>query len=869
MNNNPSLDYIKNRLSLRKPQSDSLDILDSIIDNILSDIDMKDKIKYIKNKYSWFKDFDREFPSLCFALATGVGKTRLMGAFIAYLYITKNIKNFMIIAPNITIYNKLKKDFSDDTLDNEKYVFKGLKEFVQNKPKIITGENYKEFGKSELFESDITINIFNIDKINKDEQSIKSLSEYIGQSYYDYLCEIEDLVILMDESHHYRANRGMLVINELKPILGLELTATPQIERGNKTVKFNNIIYDYPLRNALLDGYVKDPFVATKKDFNPSNFSEEELDKIKILDGIRLHQNTKIKLEEYSKEHNVKLVKPFAMIICKNIEHGQQVLDYITSNDFCDGYYNKDRVLFVNSTQGKTEKDENVEKLLLLEHELNKIEIVVHVNMLKEGWDVTNLYTIIPLRRSASQTLTEQTIGRGLRLPYGQRVGNDFVDGLTIVSHDKYQEIIDEAHKDNSIFKATNIKYVEDMDLETKEIVTTRSLEDLKYDELINNESNQMKKVELTFEKEINKVISENRDISKESFSTGNVKQKIMENVIIQTGFEIDSNELEQAYSNVMNNIDDLVKTFRNNVINIPYISITKNVVNKQEYINFDYDYSNIINFRPLSESMIIQHLDDGEKFEIKFNNEQSIFSNPKELLIEKIMMSPSIDYEKCCDIINSKVDEYLKLLSEKYSVDEMINILFNYSKYIVKDFINQINKNMQTSNNILEQPIIKEHDGIKPLNFTKYTKDDIIDFNENIEKSLVPKKVFTGFKKSYHNIYKFDSSTEKDFTIILENSEKVLKWIRPAHDQFNLYWSNNNKYEPDFIVETENVIYMIEIKASNQVNNEEVVAKKNVAEKYCSILNEYAKEHDIKNWQYLIISDDDVKTNYSFDRYM
>lgn len=870
MNNNPSLNYIKNRLSLRKPQSNSLDVLDSIIDNILSDISIKDKIKYIKDKYEWFTDFDRDFPSLCFALATGVGKTRLMGAFIAYLYITKNIKNFMIIAPNITIYNKLKKDFSDDTLDNEKYVFKGLKEFVQNKPKIITGENYKEFGKSELFESDITINIFNIDKINKDEQSIKSLSEYIGQSYYDYLCEIEDLVILMDESHHYRADRGMSVINELQPILGLELTATPQIERGNRTVKFNNIIYDYPLRNALLDGYVKDPFVATKKDFNPSNFSEEELDKIKILDGIKLHQNTKIKLEEYSKEHNVKLVKPFAMIICKNIEHGQQVLDYITSKNFFDGYYNKDRVLFVNSTQGKTEKDENVEKLLLLEHELNKIEIVVHVNMLKEGWDVTNLYTIIPLRRSASQTLTEQTIGRGLRLPYGKRVGNDFVDGLTIVSHDKYQEIIDEAHKDNSIFKVTNVKYVEEMDLEAKEIVTTRSLEDVKYDALISSESNKMKKVELTVEKEVNKVISENRNISKENFSADNVKHKIMENVLTQTSFEIGSGELEQAYNNVVNNIEDLIKTFRKNIINIPYISLTKNVVNKQEYINFDYDYSNIINFKPLSESIIIQHLDDGDKFEIKFDNTQSIFSSPKELLIERILMSPSIDYDKCCDIINSKVDDYLKLLSEKYNIDEIINILFNYSRYIVKDFTNQINKNMHTSTNVLEQPIIKEFDVIKPLNFTKYTKDDIIDINETVEKSLVPKKVFTGFKKAYHNIYKFDSSTEKDFTIILENSEIVCKWLRPAHDQFNLYWSNNDRYEPDFIVETKNMIYMVEIKASNQVSNEEVLMKKDSAEKYCNIVNEYAETHDnIKNWKYLLISDEDVKTNYSFDRYM
>ncbi len=64
---------------------------------------------------------------------------------------------------------------------------------------------------------------------------IKRLSEYIGESYFDYLAGLDDLVLLMDESHRYRAAAGMQAINELKPVLGLELTATPQIERGSRT----------------------------------------------------------------------------------------------------------------------------------------------------------------------------------------------------------------------------------------------------------------------------------------------------------------------------------------------------------------------------------------------------------------------------------------------------------------------------------------------------------------------------------------------------------------------------------------------------------------------------------------------------------
>ncbi len=70
--------------------------------------------------------------------------------------------------------------------------------------------------------------------------------------------------------------------------------------------------------------------------------------------------------------------------------------------------------------------------------------------MLKEGWDVTNLYTIVPLRAANARTLVEQSIGRGLRLPYGERTGITAVDRLNIVAHDRFQEIVDDANRADS-----------------------------------------------------------------------------------------------------------------------------------------------------------------------------------------------------------------------------------------------------------------------------------------------------------------------------------------------------------------------------------------------------------------------------------
>ena len=133
---------IANRLSLRAPQRESLEILDQVCELIplAKGTDTAEALKSIQVLAPSVKDFEREFVSLCFALATGVGKTRLMGAFIAYLNQAWGIRHFFVLAPNLTIYNKLRDDFTAGT---PKYVFQGLSDFALHPPEIITGDNYE------------------------------------------------------------------------------------------------------------------------------------------------------------------------------------------------------------------------------------------------------------------------------------------------------------------------------------------------------------------------------------------------------------------------------------------------------------------------------------------------------------------------------------------------------------------------------------------------------------------------------------------------------------------------------------------------------------------------------------------------------
>ena len=234
------LNAIKGRLSLRAPQAESLErlahALDVAPDMRAHERDLEAILNTLKAEFPTLEDFEREFPSLCYALATGVGKTRLIGAFISYLHLAYGFKHFFVLAPNLTIYEKLIADFTPNT---PKYVFKGIAGFAAYPPEIITGDNYEQRAGSLSLLSPVTINIFNISKINAEVRGgksprIKRLSEYLGDSYFNYLAELPDLVLLMDESHRYRASAGIRSGADGYALCGEQPWASALQERGGR-----------------------------------------------------------------------------------------------------------------------------------------------------------------------------------------------------------------------------------------------------------------------------------------------------------------------------------------------------------------------------------------------------------------------------------------------------------------------------------------------------------------------------------------------------------------------------------------------------------------------------------------------------------
>lgn len=894
---NSTVNYIRQRLSLRKPLADALELTSRITDELslqkpptdpekLKDF-IKEELIKVKRIIPILKSFDREFPSFTFSIATGIGKTRLMGAIIAYLYLKKGIKHFFILAPNLTLYEKLVRDFGDTSYS--KYVFKGISEFVTNPPKIVTGENYNERSGS-LF-SDVEINIFNISKFNTDNKTtrkggekiaprMRRLSEYLGQSYFDYLASLPDLVILMDEAHRYYADASKKAINELRPVIGFEMTATPIDDRGNT---FKNIVFEYNLAQALDDGkYVKKPAIAKARNFNKDNYTPEEIEIVKLEDGITVHEKTKLAIELYARQNNLTVVKPFILVSCEGIEHAKKVEELLQSDRIYHGAY-KGKVLRIDSA---SKKDEDIERqFVALESPDNEIEIVVHVNMLKEGWDVNNLYTIIPLRASKAPVLIEQTIGRGLRLPYGgQRTSNHDVDTLTVIAHDNFQKVIEAASDKNSVLhRASFIELDEQDELDRGgKVITTPTSTEQRVIQRIEEVKGQLTEQEKQHTTKATKAVEDAiATVASEGLATyGNLQSEEVVEIVRQKAEQqiressknslFGEEEAEEQIAQIKEVIKVVIEDYKKNVIEIPRLIVEQQPATAI-FKDFELDTTKGYELAELGREIIRTNLHDPSETEIIAGKSGSSKRPAAEQLLMTLVDYDEIDYDEISDLLYKLIGQAILALKTQNKIenDDTLN-----------ERIHPFRRNI--AENIYKQ--MKEHYSVIPgefkinkiLPFQKILDQSLIENNRGLRefrlpapvpKSMVSKYVYVGFKKSYYTKYKFDSSTELDFAFILENSNEVLKWLRPVPNQFNIYWNNGAKrYEPDFIVETADAIYMCETKAEYQMNNADVLAKAESAKEFCRRASEFTLANGGKPWRYVIIPHTLVDRAYSFN---
>ncbi len=909
---------IRQALSLRKPQADSLEILAKVSSSVLADSigeqkrggalgartlpDLAAQLEAVRKICPSVKSFDRDFCSLCFALATGVGKTRLMGAFIAYLHEAHGIKNFVVIAPNLTIYEKLITDF---TPGSPKYVFSGIGAFAGNPPIIITGETYqsgKGVQETDLFKS-VVINIFNIAKLTakdkghfdaKDEKAkvarIRRLIESIGESYFNYLASRDDLVVLMDEAHRYRADAGAAAINELKPVLGIELTATPREIRGQREIPFNNIAYEYTLAEAMMDGFVKEPAIATRKGFNITEHVKDspELERLKLNDGALIHENTKAALANWAQNHSKPVVKPFMLVVAADRAHADELQAYMESDAFRKGAY-KGKIVKVYSGMGAAEEEKMVGQLLEIEKPGNPVEIVIHVNKLSEGWDVTNLYTIVPLRAANSVNLVEQSIGRGLRLPYGERTGDEAVDTLAVVSHDHYAEIIAKA-KDKKMLMFKSYILGEDGNDEKKRVESiapaSRQLaavakgggrgatalpndgrartpsapyiptsagigvEDLTpafgaaleaIQETVDDRAGRLSACDLTDEATFKAVVDE---------AVKQVKEA--------TGEAPDKSMLEKACQVVASMTIFIPKVFRE-----PKDAVV------QSFDDFDLDEEELKALNPIDDKLKVTTIRTGDGVKIfETGGEGDAAANHLTTLIGKLRKMDAIDYDGNSGLVAKLAQEAVESLERRHTKDDAANIMRNNMDRIAVAIRDQLLKHAHYEGGGYA---FKVTPGCHPLGLSSALigeTDQFRDFAAPLkgERGKIKSMVFTGFKKCLYEKQKFESEPERMFAVIVDRGEKVVAWFRPQYSGFSIRRGNGENYFPDFVVETTAGKYICEVKADNSVEDADVIDKADAAIEWCRVVSEAERGAGRKEWRYVFIKESQIDEAMEFD---
>ena len=883
---NRHVNAISGRLSLRPPQRRSLEILDRITEIAppRKEADLAAVLEIIRSEFPTVADFEREFPSLCFALATGVGKTRLMGAFISYLHLAHGINNFFVLAPNLTIYNKLIEDFSNR--NHPKYVFKGIAEFANYPPDIITGDNY-ESKAGTLFDAlvPVKVNIFNISKINSEVRGgkaprIKRLSEYIGESYFDYLAGLKDLVLLMDESHRYRASAGIRAINELKPILGLELTATPFVETAREAVPFRNVIYDYPLAKAMADGFVKEPAVVTQKNFNPRDFSSERIEEIKLEDGVRLHESVKVDLETFARQTGQKIVKPFMLVIARDTTHAGQLLKLIQSEKFFEGRY-RDKVIQVDSSKTGAEEEMMIQRLLAVESTEEPTEIVIHVNMLKEGWDVTNLYTIVPLRAANARILIEQSIGRGLRLPYGKKTGVIAVDRLNIVAHDRFQEIIDEANRPDSVIRLQQVILEPEKDFQKKTTVIAQSNIEQKLGlgtavaiPLIpgGQETPPPAPVfatpaEQQIARKVYEVIQQHEFLPSSSHL---VKEEVTAQIIKRVEAELAPVQMELEGVAEKPDLAAIVAKTTAMVV-LQTIDIPRILVHPKGEVTLGYHPfaldTKAINYQPVSRDLLIKHLRTSQEDTLSALGGIDREARLEDYLVRALIDFDDISYDAHADLLYDLSGQMVRHLLGYLSEDQALNVLQYYQRQLAEFIHAQMQAKQWETAVDYEVRVSKGFSTLKPSAFTA-AADGVRHYRQTVDdKSKIAQMVFGGFQRCLYPVQKFDSDTERRFAVVLEKESdtSIQKWFKPAKGQFQIFykWGRDHlEYQPDFVVEIPDKIYMVEIKARNELKSAEVLAKQEAAVKWCGHASDHASGNGGKPWQYLLIPHDVVAEN-------
>jgi len=306
---------------------------------------------------------------------------------------------------------------------------------------------------------------------------------------------------------------------------------------------------------------------------------------------------------------------------------------------------------------------------------------------------------------------------------------------------------------------------------------------------------------------------------------------------------------------------EDVIKSLKREVIEIPRI-ILQQGEGKAFFEEFDLDVKNI-SLQPMTDEIYRKTLRTNEAETIASKG-GVMYDAPDKMLVNELINHPEIDYDSCSGLLFKLVAQAGDKLKSYLSEEQANTVMRQNVRQLSGLIFGQMMEHFKFVPAPYEKPKVFAFSQIEEHHYSKILSDKLHFYVDTIEPtSEIPSKVFGGFAKSCHTKYKFDSKAEKDFSSLFEHDPDVIKWLRPAKAQFDMWYDNNqSKYEPDFIVETAECIYMVEVKAANEVQAPDTLDKARAGMLFCEMASDFTKTSGGKQWKYSLIPHDKVQPN-------
>ena len=467
--------------------------------------------------------------------------------------------------------------------------------------------------------------------------------------------------------------------------------------------------------------------------------------------------------------------------------------------------------------------------------------------------------------------------------------GDNLVDTLTVISHENFDAIIEASKDPNSVFKTMHFVKLDPNAAQNE--TTLLTIPD-RVSQRSKDEQERIGTLQNTTEKQRAQTVL---DVTRALVNVLPLAASVLPNVKSVTDLATPEakaavlmllkKDLASRPDNLFKAEDDakieekakeiydkVVQDFAANIIEIPRLS--RQMAKPEAYFeDFDLDTTGQNGIETKFEAheidtkVIRENLENHvrERFDLLRGANHSRLETPDNQIVAQLMNYSEVYYDKFHVLLFKLVRQAIAAMRLTLLPSEtMERVVLDNRKLIAARIYAQMKKHFTLKPSSFGEVSILPFQKIEAWNITLPLSAGRLDYqNNNFKKNEIRRLVFMGFQKAAHPEYVFDSASELAFARVLERDETVEKWLRPAPQQFNItYWHNEEKkYEPDFVVETPHVIFLIEVKAADDMTHPDVVAKAQAVTLYCTDVSKYLLEQGKKTWQYALIAHDAIQS--------